>query len=64
MNEMTEQKLEDKCGVTEAVKLDSRYLSLEPKMCDFKHKLNQFAALETRVNILEQKLSTTFTDIA
>ena len=33
-------------------------------MCDFEHKLNQFAALKTRVNILEQKLSTTFTAIA
>jgi len=33
-------------------------------MCDFEHKLNQLAALETRVNILEQKLSTTFIAIA
>ena len=30
-------------------------------MCDFEHKLNQLAPLETRVNILEQKLSTTST---
>ena len=32
-------------------------------MCDFEHKLNQLAALVTRVNILEQNLSTTFTAI-
>ena len=63
--ETTEQKLEDKCSVTEAVKLDSRQLAPEPKMCNFEHKLNQnLAPLETRVNILEQKLSTTFTAIA
>jgi len=30
-------------------------------MCDFERKLNQLAPLETRVNILEQKLSTTST---
>ena len=32
-------------------------------MCDFEHKLNQLAALVTRVNILEQNLSRTFTAI-
>jgi len=65
--EMIEQKLEDKCSVTNVVKLDSRLTALEPKVHEAEHKLSHIATLETRVNILEhlpQKILTTSVDTA
>ena len=62
--ETIEQKLEDKCSVTDVVKLDSRLTALEPKVYEAEHKLSHIATLETRVNILEQKISTTSVDTA
>jgi len=60
--ETIEQKLEDKCSVTDVVKLDSRLTALEPKVHEAEHKLSHTATLETRVNILEQKILTTSVD--
>lgn len=62
--ETMEQKLEDKCSVTDVVKLDSRLTALEPKVYEAEHKLSHIATLETRVNILEQKILTTSVDTA
>lgn len=62
--ETIEQKLEDKCSVTDVVKLGSRLTALEPKVYEAEHKLSHIATLETRVNILEQKILTTSVDTA
>ena len=62
--ETNEHKLEDKCSVTEVVKLDSRLTAVELKVHEAEHKLSHIATFENRVNILEQNILTTSIDTA
>jgi len=43
--ELTEKRLEEKCSVAEAVKLESRIAALEPKVSAVEHKLDHVAEL-------------------
>jgi len=55
--EAMEQRLDEKCNVTEVTKLESRLTALESKIFEAEHALARVSTVGDRVNKLEQNIS-------
>ena len=57
--ELMDRMLDEKCSVAEAVKLESRLITLESKMCEAEQKHNNHVVeLEARISYMEMKITT------